>query len=188
MTNENQKLKLKMEFQKVFKGIDPFHEVFKDAVVERLIIYPTDGYYLTPEQFEALLISAKIVGDSEVYISEVESQSDCFEASESDRRYQCKHWIVENQTELNQYYKLPIVLENAIYSPQGKWGIIISHEEHALLGGTNEFMRNYKASYRKWNKDTESFIGTWECNKNLYDSNLDWLPIMLRHISRNLTK
>jgi hypothetical protein len=185
ITNESQRLKLKTEFLKVFKGIDPFHEVFNDAVVERLIIYPTDGYYLTPEQFEALLNAANIVGDSEIYISEVESESDCFTAGESDRKYQCKHWVVENQIQLNQYYELPIVLENAIYSPQGKWGIIISHEEHALLGGMNEFMKYFKASYNKWNEDTESFIVTWESNKKLYDSNLDWLPKILRHINQN---
>ena len=161
ITNIKQKQELKNEFLKVFKRIDPFSEIFKETIKERLILYPTNGYYLTNEQLEALIKAAIVVGDSKINISEVESESNCFTVSELDDSEQRKHWVVENPNEICQYNQLLLVLENSIYSPQGKWGLIVSHEDHAVLGGTSEFIESFKANYNKCDEDIKAFEENW---------------------------
>ena len=39
---------------------------------------------------------------------------------------------------------LSLSLENILYSPSGKWGVIVSHEWHGMLGGTVEFIENIR--------------------------------------------
>lgn len=176
------KRKLKNEFYKVFKGVNPFSEVFNEIITERLIIYPTDGCYLSDDQFNAVIKAAIAVGDDTIYISEIESKSDCFGTTEICGMHQCRHWVVENSISIEEYLEIPLVIENAIYSSQGKWGLIISHEDHAVLGGTHEFIENFKMNYESWNDDIHVFEKEWEKNKQKYKSNLDWLPILISHI------
>lgn len=172
---------LKTQFFKVFKGTDPFTDCLKDTVEKKLIVFPTDGYYLTSEQFFALVNTAMKLGDSEIFISEVESRPDPFVLPPG-RDYQHKHWVAQIPLKFSQYTEMPIILENAIYSPKGKWGIIVSHEEHAILGGPNEFIREFKAYYGTWKDDLGEFLEFWEWNKNNFGSNLDWLPELMKHL------
>lgn len=114
-----QKKLLRDSFQLIFKNRDPFDIPFTNFVTEMLVLNPTDGYCLSKEQFISVLKAAQAIGEQKLYISEIESELDCFETYEDKKIYQCKHWIVESQIEINQYYELPIIIENAIYSTKG---------------------------------------------------------------------
>ena len=183
--NTNIKQEMKTRFKDVFNGIDPFKEIFKDSIQEKLILFPTEGYYLSHKQFEALIRAVEFIGENEIYISEIESENDSFASSQSiSESYQCKHWIVKDLIDISEYSKILIVVENAIYSSLGNWGLVISHEEHAVLGGTSEFMKKFKDNYDSWEEDIDEFKKSWEYKKDIHNLNLDWLPILIRHLDR----
>lgn len=171
-------------YYKVFKNNDPFGEMFQDIIRKRIILCPIDGFYLTKAQYEALLGAINAVQDDNINISEVESQADCFNICENNDKYQCQHWeLVNNFTLYNDYSALPIIVENAIYSPSGKWGILISHEGHAVIGGTDKFVDAFKALYPLWENGIKSFERQWDYNKNEYKSDVDWIPKLINHIN-----
>lgn len=178
VTEIEQILILQKVFNKVFKINDPFGEMFQDYVKERLILCPTNGYCLDEDQYKALVETVASMGEAKICISEVESE-DCFTSMRPN------HWVVSTTTQYDGYIRLPLVLENSIYSLDGKWGILISHEEHAVIGGTQEFITKFKETYKSWNKGISNFQEKWDYNKKHYDSNLEWLPKFLSHINGN---
>lgn len=179
--------KLRTAFYKIFKHNDPFRDMFLDGISERIIICPTEGYNLTNEQFIALIESIKAVKDESFYISEIEGEN-CFNYKKEEGYYNCKHWECELDIRLNEYLKLPIAIENAIYSPSGIWGVMISHEEHAVLGGNDLFIDRFKALYPKWKEELEVFKRKWEYNRVNYNSNIDWCEDLISHIYGPITK
>lgn len=119
--------KMRLTYRQLFKGNDPFMEVFTDKLPHRLFLCPTEGYFLTEEQYLALNKTVKAIGESTFFLSEIEGEPDFSDKS-------C-HWRIHASTSYREYCQLPIYLENIIYSEAGNWGVIISHEEHALFGG-----------------------------------------------------
>lgn len=175
----------KKSFYQIFRNNDPFGEMFQDIIVNRMILCPIDGFYLTEVQYEALLGAINTVQDKKINISEVESGADCFEAYENSDKYYCQHWKLDSDTPYKEYKEMKIIVENAIYSPKGKWGILISHEGHAVIGGTDEFMARFKALYPFCEDGINSFKRQWNYNRNEYKSDVDWIPKMINHI-RNM--
>jgi hypothetical protein len=173
--------KLKNAFYKVFKINDPFGEMFVESINSRLILCPTNGYTLDNNQFIALLEAVKSVKDNSFYISEIEG-AECFETQNSETRYQCKHWESSLNLHYNDYLNLPIAIENAIYSPQGLWGVLVSHEDHAVIGGTKHFIERFKKCYPHWREDLVKFKKMWVYNSSVYNSNLDWFQKLIFHI------
>ncbi|MGJ0909516.1 hypothetical protein [Clostridium botulinum] len=161
-------------FKKIFKNNNPFGEVFQYKIQEGLILCPTEGYFLTKRQFTALLVTLDEIGDKEVIISIVEYDDNYFKDSE--------HWLINSKIEFNDYINMPIYLENAIYSKNGEWGILISHEEHAVIGGTSEFLNKFKNNYLEWRKDIDNFNQMWEKNKMIYDSDITWIDNLKTHL------
>ncbi|HAZ45622.1 MAG TPA: hypothetical protein DDW76_15550 [Cyanobacteria bacterium UBA11369] len=48
--------------------------------------------------------------------------------------------------------------ENVIYSPNGKWGIVISHEWHGMLGGSVAFIEQIHQSIPNLEQQVYDFI------------------------------
>ena len=72
------------------------------------------------------------------------------------------------------------MLENVLYSPSGQWGIMLSHEEHALLGGSTQFMSRL---HDKLPPDSlEEFLSFWKYARDHYQANIEWLPKQLIHV------
>jgi hypothetical protein len=167
---------LRKTFYSIFKTNDPFSEMFCDSVKDRLLICPVQGYHLQENQLRAISHAAYAVGDEKLYISEVEGEPDCFSHS--------GHWECTFPLKLNEYEQLPVYLENALYSPNGKWGLLISHEEHAVIGGTELFINTFKKEFTDWEDGLDNFKELWEYNQKHYNSNIDWLPKFLSHIQK----
>lgn len=176
ITKAERMLLLQKAFQNVFKTNDPFGEMFQNYIGERLILCPIEGYYLTEKQFVALVNTVTALDENKIYVSEVESE-ECFSTKG------CKHWAMPIPTGYDEYFHLPIVLENSIYSVNGKWGILISHEEHAVIGGTQEFVSKFKNYYTEWEKGLGNFYDKWEYNKKHYNSSIEWLPKFIKHMT-----
>src|SRR3989339_312900 len=67
----------------------------------------------------------------------------------------------------------------------GTWGFLISHENHALLGCTQEFWDEFKKQYQRWAEDYKEFIKYWRHWDNYRKQHMDksaknkWLSAFL---------
>lgn len=61
---------------------------------------------------------------------------------------------------------MPLGLENALYSRNGTWGVLISHEMHALIGGNEEFMTALSEQHPRWAEDLSRLREYWAENQN----------------------
>jgi hypothetical protein len=139
-------------WRRVFLTTDPFSNPFTRAIDNVLVFYPTVGYHLSEEQYEALLKSRQ--SENKFYLSEVEWQDDFFSRG--------AHWLCDSPS-YDDYLSIPLMLENAIYSSTSVWGALMSHENHALVGGSKEFIERLRQNYPQWKTDKEklrmSFLG-----------------------------
>ena len=183
MKKNNNVQELRLAFYRIFKNKDPFNGMFNAHISQKILLCPTDGYYLDKKQFNALIKAVKQIEEDFFYLSEVEGE--CFlEHPKAQGNYEFNHWELSNKTLYHDYKKNPLVLENAIYSPKGTWGILISHEDHAVLGGSEEFVKLFKQSYPEWKQNIEYFIKMWEYNKEHYKSDITWVASFLDYINQ----
>lgn len=148
---------LKKIWESLFVSDNPFEWPFSSDIESRMLFYPTEGYHLTETQYSAIRGAAKRVGDKGFLISIIEGQGEVFDRGE--------HWWCEFPP-YEEYLRIPLVLENTHYSKSGCWGIIISHEDHAFIGGKGEFMKEVRDRYSNWQKDWDEFQAFWEDNLN----------------------
>ena len=141
---------LREAWNAVFAGRDPFVDSLQQDLKRCGLFFPTDGYHLTDEQFRSVMSAARAVGDSQFVVSEVEYAGDFFRRG--------RHWLCPVD-EFASYVELPLVLENAVYSPAGKWGLLVSHEQHAIVGGVGSFCR--AAKYEGWERDRAALLSAW---------------------------
>ena len=119
---------------RVFTTLDPFDAPFSEDVVERGLLFPV-SYQLEPAQIAIVRAAAKGVGDESIFLeSRVDSTPDAF------------YWEFSADGE-GPYDVIESVLENAIFSSSGKWGMTISEEDHAVIGGVPEFMQMIAESF-----------------------------------------
>ncbi|MEC4853420.1 MAG: hypothetical protein SAJ12_20765, partial [Jaaginema sp. PMC 1079.18] len=93
-------------------------------------------------------------------------------------------------SEINLYYsyenfpddlKWISLSENILFSPSGKWGVITSHEHHALIGGTQEFIDRIIANIPEIQNQVYEFLEFWKYHKS---SGIDvgWMRPLIEHI------
>lgn len=173
--------KLEESFYKVFKNKDPFDDCFAANIQAKFLLFPTDGYYLSEEQFNVLRKVISHLGEDEFFISEIEG--DCFSQPLSSESYEHSHCRGNVSSTYEDYTNVPIVLENAIFSTSGTWGVIISHEGHAVLGGNHELIKQFQTSFPDFNNCKKRFIEHWETTQRNYNSNIDWVHEFLKQFS-----
>ncbi len=174
---------LKNAYYKVFKNTDPFGRMFNDIIKQRIILCPTDGYYLNKEQFNALMGASKALGEESCYLSETEGGFLDNSVEKDIYSFGCGE--ISNKISYEEYKKIKIVVESAIYSTKAYWGIIISHEDFAVVGGVDSFMESFKKLYPNWNHGYRNFVKVCEAWKMQYNSDLSWLPDFLEYINSN---
>jgi hypothetical protein len=162
-------------FEAVFRTADPFDHPFQDEVEARDLLYPV-GFRLDEKEFHAVAEAAGKLGEGRAFISEVEGYSGSRWATRN-------HWEIDLGT--YPYPQLASqgfidVMENAIYSTAGNWGLLISHEQHALAGGAPLFVSSLR---RKLDRDHMSdFLSFWRENLERFQSDLSWLAPLLEHL------
>ncbi|MCH9608834.1 MAG: hypothetical protein S4CHLAM45_07460 [Chlamydiales bacterium] len=140
-------------WKKLFLSNNPFKDVFSSLVKDRLLLYPTHGYHLTEEQYHALVGTIQEMGETAFYISEIEYSGDFLSKGQ--------HWLCALPN-YQEYKQIPLVLENTVYSEIGTFGLIISHEDHGLIGGKKEFIDAFKQRYPAWEKDRKILKKDWK--------------------------
>ena len=118
---------------RILAELDAFGAPFADGGAERALLFPVP-IELEPGQIAALRAAARAVGDETIFMEEIETSRE------------------ERFWELSSDDGAPYVvadawLDTALFSPAGAWGMIVSHEDHAVLGGPPEFMRMVAAEF-----------------------------------------
>lgn len=131
---------------RVFRIVDAYDEPFTDAAPVRALLFPT-SYQLEPAQLAVLKRAAQSVGDDSVFLESLE-------AITPDEPY----WEFPVVGD-GPYDVIEFVLVNAIFSPSGQWGLVISEEDHAVIGGVPEFMRTIADDFPPTASPTQHFWG-----------------------------
>ena len=54
-----------------------------------------------------------------------------------------------------EYRNLPLVIENAMWSESGMWGLLVSQDDFAVLGGRRGFLEAIDEFYISWEVDRQ---------------------------------
>jgi hypothetical protein len=172
------------KLRKLFVSCNPFDEPFQPSVERRLLLYPTDGYILTEQQFKALRSAAASLGDTTGYCIITERIHDL-----SDNNID----LICYKIDLHDYgsyrklsYSAPIVEENALISDRAEWAVLFSTELHALVGGPKSFIEEFVRLYPEVDKEFDEFVKAWEADAERIGYDISWLPKLAAHLHRNL--
>lgn len=147
----------KSEMRKAWKGTFKSANYFTipfQPEIECCLLYPhTGATYVPDDLYRAVTEAARAAGDHGFYLSETEVK-DFFNRP--------NHWWCEFPPHEDYYSLLPDMLESAIYSGDSSWGVAVSHDWHALVGGSGDFIRQIDESCPEWRKDVIETIDRWE--------------------------
>lgn len=191
LTEDEFNLEAEPFLRKIFVHDNPFKEPFSSQVIGRTIIYPCNGIIESP-LLEALIRVAVDLGDTGCYISLISTgypeygPAHCYiplseflggySGTEEDR-------LIGPRLGINPY-----TLDSVIYSSQGKWGLMRSHERFGLLGGSPEFIEEIRGSVPDLDNQVYGFFERlrlllWDCGVNPPDITRNkWLPMLLTHV------
>jgi hypothetical protein len=151
--------------QGIFSSFDAYDCPFRESVESRMLLYPVEGFRLTQLQFSALSYMMQQTEESHALCFRTEGIKSVGEIANSET-------LVIRQNDYAFYAEAPLVtdelrillavVENAIVSPSGYWGLLISQDLHALLGGRREVIDHFKRVYSGWRDDTTEFIRDME--------------------------
>ena len=190
-------------FTRIFASANPFRPPFLPVVEKRALLYPLEGCELYAEQFEALVAAARQVGETEMFISSVELLKDPHDASQWDESR--THYRIDlNPEAYEEVMNSPLgLMRHAIYSVRSRWGLMVSEEMHALIGGPSAFVNALLGSlpppidlFRREGIEVdpsispkmtsqEQMLRAWVLSwKELHmiGSRIDWLPALVGSI------
>jgi len=158
---------IRSSWERIFSTNNPFGWPFCAKFDFCRIFYPTQGYHLSRNQYSVVIDVLDAIGENRFLISIVESDGLSF----LDRNW--GHWLCTRPS-FEEYLDIPLTLENALYSESGRWGVLISHEDHALIGGDESFMRALGERYVRWADDLWKLRDAWSNNPNA-----EWLESLI---------
>lgn len=118
----------------VFAELDAFGAPFADAVAERALLFPVP-IELEPGQIAALRAAARALGEETIFM-------EVLRISPQEERF----WELSTDDGAPYDVDNPFI-DTALFSSAGTWGMIVSHEDHAVLGGPPELMRILAAGF-----------------------------------------
>ena len=179
--------KLEPILRQVFVDDDAFTAPLNERVEARAIVYPSSGsYWIEPPLTDALITAASNQGDRGCYISLLWRPQN-----------EPRHWyipfdeFIEVYVEESEKYaeyqfsQQADLCESVIYSPQGKWGIILSHENHGVIGGTAQFIEDIRSIVPFFDRQVYAFLEYFRYCKNTSPIGvvtIDWLPGLLTNV------
>lgn len=180
MSEQEYRRELEPAFTSIFQSIDPFGEPFRDRIAHRLLLWPV-GFALDDAELAAVMDAVRAEGETSFCVSFLE-RPDEDESPKSDADARPWHWHIPLE-QANEYRALTLPFENALYSPSGKWGIMISHEQHAAVGGDQRFLQtllNHRAIAAK--SSPGRFLEYWQDAHTNWGAEVKWVPRLLDHI------
>ena len=163
--------------RKVFARLDPMEPPFHPWIPERAILHPSHTHFRGSE-LDALVAAARAVGDAGFYVSLIDSHSTPAEPGD---------WYIPLD-DLSTYSDSDVGIDSAMYSPNGRWGIITCHEHFSLAGGSSLFIEVFlRRLGRTVDQQAWSFVSDWRHQEQVFhDLNQSWLggwiPALLEHM------
>ncbi len=169
--------KAELALRQIFISDDPFERPFAPNVAVRMLLH--DVYYVVGSPFlDALIEAASIEGDKGFFLSMLVSKT---------HRNQVTDWYIpfseiSEYNENNKQFEYAFITANAIYSPQGKWGIMASYDGIALLGGTHKFAEQIRLKIPDLDDQVFKFIADQRWMSENYDKEQTWILELLTQV------
>jgi len=165
-------------FEMVFQSDDPRDAPFAPSITRRALWYPVSlGLHQDDRHILALNRAAQVVGDAAYFVSVLVRNP----AASPDPR---NRWLVPLSPP-DKYRDLLFALnfETAHYSPEGIWGLMFSHEEHGVVGGSALFVDSFFQSLGIRDDDcVTAFLDRWLRDRERLEIPLDWIEPFLAHL------
>jgi len=170
-----------LDLKPVFISSDAFDAPFDPGVEARAVLYPVTGYHLSRDQFDALSAAAADVGEDRATCVLTDPE---LRQVISPARPRVEFALAEYEAyRALTFGPIPLLGENAIMSAAGAWGVLISQEGHALIGGPRTFLDSFSRAYpRGLAADEAAFVAAWERNAASIGSETSWVGALLSHI------
>jgi len=152
-----------------------FGELFTSSMTSRAILYPTTPK-LTSDVLNAVLTALTTIGDNGFYVS-------CL--SWSSNAQDIGHWFfpTEDANVYNESTYIFSVLENAIYSPRGLWGLIGTQESYSMVGGSELFIQKlFECLPGSPETHLEEFIEDCRYERDFHGNDLVWFPDYIKNV------
>lgn len=140
---------------RLFRSQDPFELIFKPEIEACLIFHPldddpSDGDYLTEEQYEAIVAASKHVGDTGFVLSHHHTNVPEYWWCEfpSYEDYRTTGWVG--------------LLDTIMHSVNAGWGLLTAHESHTFVGGNAEFIGHVDTMYPAWRTNLMALVDKWD--------------------------
>lgn len=176
MINAISKHDARTAFDRIFTDTDPFKPAIRNDVAIRTILYPTVPYFLSAGQYQALTNALSSSRHAEFYVLQTE-----IDAMSSGSLVESGQWLVKDLS-YEEYLKLDLFVENALISADGEWGILLSHESHAVFASSKRFWDSFSARYDN-SGDKKAFIGLWENLSKTRGVDISWLAGLLSSLT-----
>ena len=174
-------IKAKRAFGRVFRSVDPFDAPFMEEITDRAIFYPT-GYGLDASRLNAVAAAAQVVDSSTAFFSGLEG----YDGKNFDRYdhhrilLTCAMRFPDLMKELTSA-GWPSLVETALYAADGSWGVLTSHERHAVVGGSPAFMQEL-GRHVDLRSDAIAFLSYWKYVRDDGHVAVEWISSLLVHI------
>ena len=189
LTEEQYQKEAEPMLRKIFAHDDPFEDVFVPNITARKLLYRF-SCELSPALAGILVAAASNLGDQGLYWTLLWRNQ-----NQSKQTDKINHYYIPFSEFFPTYYIHPkeelyktignfFIQENVMYSPQGKWGIIFSHEDYCLLGGVTEFVEYFERLLPEIDEQVYDFIDYFLDFKfrNPKIVTIAWIPKLLTHI------
>jgi hypothetical protein len=170
----------KNSFFKIFNDInpDPFREPFTNEIEEKRILFYY-RYFASLELMEKIQTSVQMVyGEEGFYILIRGWHPDDRDIYRGIHH----HWYTSFDAYKEYLDTGETYLESAFYSPKGNWGIVSSDEDHAVIGGSLEFIQDLRMRISDLDNQVYGFLDLWQIYREKLDLPMEWMPIVMNHI------
>jgi hypothetical protein len=160
-------------FGRVFGDSPRGSQPFAAEVRDRVFVYEIDYTMLDAQQFHAVSAAALTAGDSEAYLAGLGALDTGWEATYD-------HALVTLDDFEDYRADNALILEHALFSPRGAWGVVTSDARYAVAAGDSAFAEVVRS---RLGRDDEamlwSFLGDWLPQPGFRK---DWLAPFIAHL------
>lgn len=162
---------IKALYESIFANEDPYRAPLQPDIQPRLLLYQFRYGLLEREPWlNPITKAVRALGEDGFYLTLLGRPGK-----------EPWHWYVPLE-EAGLYVKKVFPRENAMYSTNGRWGIICSEEDHAIVGGPQLLIDTIREFTPDLDYRVSLFINIWTQYHKDNKADIDWLPTLLAHI------
>ena len=149
---KSEKSEMRQAWQRIFKSNDHSSMVFQPEIESCLIFPHTGGHLLSDDLYPAITDAAiaeatRTGGDHGFYFS----GTYCPEPEIFDEPHHW--WCGFPPHDEFLFLNSPGTFENAMYARDSSWGVAVEYDWHALVGGSEDFIRRVDEGYPEWRQE-----------------------------------